>query len=142
MACWHLCNMNREIGIEIDALTESAAFVFQSQQEDFMKTMIAAEHAEKDLPILRARQESLVRRLERYKEAVPAQQEVVDEELNAMNDWFRIYDGSKYNREPQPGKYIDELENRCRIMKQNTLITEKNRTNAKAELIMKQKVMK
>jgi len=38
-------------------------------------------------------------------------------------------------------RYTHELENRCKQLKNQTLIEEKNRTNTKAELIKQQKVM-
>jgi hypothetical protein len=38
-------------------------------------------------------------------------------------------------------KYIDELENRCKTLKNHLLVEDKNRTTFKGELIKAQKVM-
>jgi hypothetical protein len=38
-------------------------------------------------------------------------------------------------------KDVDELENRCRVIKNNLMAEERNRTHLKGELIQQQKVM-
>ncbi len=56
-----------------------------------------------------------------------------------LND--RLNDNSEKNANIQLEiKYTNELENRCRQHKNQTLIKEKNSTNTKAELIKQQKV--
>ncbi len=97
-------------GAEIDQRREDRIAASEIENERYMAAMEAAEKAEKDLIALPIEEDKLEKRIARYKEAIAAQQEIVDEEQNAMNDWFRIYDESKYNKVPRPGKYIDELD--------------------------------